>query len=727
VSQAGTTGHRRWIRAAVLAGITVIVAGSAILAPPALAQQPVNDHSVRVDVLSVTPSTPAQSNAPVALTVVLSLTNTTDQSLDSITVSGERGNPISTQQALDDAIKNPQAADRSVVGSFEAKKPVTSSLGPQASAVVEYRASSEIPLDEGLCICHDAIYPLYFTVHSTAPDGSDQTIGFGQTYVPAFKDTPQPVQVSWIWPIIDRPHRLVSDTVFIDDELAYSIAGGRLDRILKVVEDVGKLVPMTLVIDPELIDELAVMSEGTYEVETAAGKTTPGTGSQAATTWLQRLRAVLTANPQLEVHFTPFADPDVESLTRNGLSWTNSFSQLAQDRVTTALGRTATTDLAWPADETISEDALNAVVRQGAKSIILSDAALPGGAKLSPTPNALASLQTAAGPVSAVVSSRTIQRYVAQVLSVGAKGLADLPQLVAEVAIRAVEDGSVPHYVAIVAPRNLDPNPAVAARALLDTAHTLWSTGLGAATAVSGAVPPADYGQLAPPRSGTAVLSPTTISAGQRLSELIPALSTMLASADASNLLGALPAALQRAESSFWRTDMLAGDAFARRLDKSIDSIQSGVEIVRPSTGTYTLASSNSPLPITIHNKLAVPVTVRLRVTPTNRLPGFTATDLGEQTIPAGQNVTLHIPTHVERTGRFLVEAVLMTPNGVDLGKPVFLSVHSTALGAIGVIITVVAGAVLALALLVRFVRRWRGRPNKPADAEPAMDPVAAP
>jgi hypothetical protein len=53
--------------------------------------------------------------------------------------------------------------------------------------------------------------------------------------------------------------------------------------------------------------------------------------------------------------------------------------------------------------------------------------------------------------------------------------------------------------------------------------------------------------------------------------------------------------------------------------------------------------------------------------------------------------------------------------------------VHSTALGAIGVIITVVAGAVLALALLVRFARRWHGRPRDTARVEPVDDTVAVP
>ncbi|MCU1656511.1 MAG: hypothetical protein JWO57_1167 [Pseudonocardiales bacterium] len=697
------------------------------LAQPATAQQPLNGHSVTVSTLSVTPSTPVPSEQPAPLTVVLQLTNTTDQSLPSVTIGADRGNPINTQTALDNAIKNPQPPDPSLVRRITTKKPVTTSLGPRGTAVVEFRTSSELPVDQGVCVCHDAIYPLYFTVHSAGADGSDTTIGAGQTYVPAFKDKPAPVQVSWVWPIVDRPHRLTSDTVFTDEELAASIAGGRLDRVLAVVEKVGRTVPMTLVIDPELIDELAVMSDG-YRVE-HAGKVVTGSGSAAARAWLARLRAILDAAPNLQLAFTPPSDPDVESLTRNGLGWTSALSQPAQTRVTAALGgRAPENDIAWPADEALSDDTLTALVRQGTHTVILNDSALPSGSNQSPSANALGAVQTPAGVAYAAVTSRSIQRYVAPVLSVGGTGLAQLPQLVSEVAIRAAEDITTSRFVVIAPPREIDPSVDVAARAISDTARAYWATPLTLGQAVGGTVQPADHGQLVPPGGAAAALSPLTITAAQNLSRVVPALKTMLVNpADATDLLGSLPTAVQRAESSAWRTDHATGDAFASRLNDAITSIESAVRIVKPSTGTYTLASSNSPLPITVENRLSVPVVVRIRVSAAGGLPGFTATDIGLQRIEPGIKVPLHIPTHVERTGRFLVQAVLMTPSGEPVGAPVSLSVHSTALGTIGVIITVVAGAVLALALLIRFARRWRGRQKVGAVAEVVDDPVAVP
>jgi hypothetical protein len=66
---------------------------------------------------------------------------------------------------------------------------------------------------------------------------------------------------------------------------------------------------------------------------------------------------------------------------------------------------------------------------------------------------------------------------------------------------------------------------------------------------------------------------------------------------------------------------------------------------------------------------------------------------------------------------------MLFTPSNEQLGAPVDLSVHSTALGAIGVIITITAAAVLVLALLIRFIRRLRNPKPVPGTAPPVIAP----
>jgi hypothetical protein len=586
-----------------------------------------------------------------------------------------------------------------------------------------FPAATELPNESGVvCLCRTAIYPLYFAAHVTDQRGNDVVVGTTQTYVPSFPTpaTVRPVQVSWMWPILERPHRLIGDTRFIDDDLATEVSVGRLDRVLQVLTDVAGKVPITVLLDPELVDELAVMASGKYQVETSGSGSEAGVGTSAAAAWLERLRTAL-GQSGVQVSFTPFADPDVESLTRNGLSWATSLGQDAQTRIGAALGGTLpSNDVAWPANETASQPTIDALARQGATSILVNDTTVPsqpnggGGAPA----NGLTTLQSAAGPVSALITSGAIQHRVAPVVSLGGVGYAGLPLLVAEVAIRAVESQQVSRFIPIVPPRLVNPSPEVAAEAILATAHSSWSTGLTVTDAAT-AVTPADHAGLVPPSIDNPALSPQTIAVAQRVAEAVPALTTMLSSADAVALLGPLPAAVQRTESAEWQNAGNEADTFARRLDNQVNALESGVRIVKPANGQYTLASSNSPLPITVENRLSVPVTVLVRVRAVNDVPGFTAGDLGRQVIAPNSKVTLHIPTKVERTGRFAVDADLLTPNGAQIGS-VRLAVHSTALGTVGVIITAVAGGVLLLALLGRALRRLRRRGAAAAGTPPS-------
>src|SRR6202012_5814367 len=96
--------------------------------------------------------------------------------------------------------------------------------------------------------------------------------------------------------------------------------------------------PLTLVVDPELVDELVVMSTG-YQVQ--HGTTlVPGTGGPAAASWLATLRVVV-HRPGVQLDFPPPADPDTQALTDNGLSWAGELPAAQQHEVLAALGITA--------------------------------------------------------------------------------------------------------------------------------------------------------------------------------------------------------------------------------------------------------------------------------------------------------------------------------------------------------------------------------------------------
>ena len=100
------------------------------------------------------------------------------------------------------------------------------------------------------------------------------------------------------------------------------------------------------------------------------------------------------------------------------------------------------------------------------------------------------------------------------------------------------------------------------------------------------------------------------------------------------------------------------------------------------------------PLPLALRNDLPVPIRVRLQV---DAPPGMTVTDMGEIELPPGY-LPLQVPIEVHFTQRVAVDVALRTADGLPLGEPVRLSVHSNAYGQVLFFITLSAGAVLVAA-----------------------------
>ena len=70
----------------------------------------------------------------------------------------------------------------------------------------------------------------------------------------------------------------------------------------------------------------------------------------------------------------------------------------------------------------------------------------------------------------------------------------------------------------------------------------------------------------------------------------------------------------------------------------------------------------------------------------------MTVTDIGEQELPPGY-LPLRMPIEVHFTQRVAVDVTLRTPDGLPLGEPVRLSVHSNAYGKVLFAITLTGGS----------------------------------
>ncbi len=698
--------------------MAAVVGSAALCGPAAMAttSTAAATGGVRMTVVSVTPSTPQRSFAPRPLSVVLRLDNVNATAVNGITINGERGDPLETQKALDVSLKSPA---RPATGlKITPKSPVQVDLAPHSNATVTFATDTDIPQDAGICLCHQAIYPLVF---SAVHDADGTLLASAVTWVPIFSVKPEPVRVSWVWPLIDRPHRLLANSVFTDDELATLVStGGRLDDSLTVVEQVGaRNLPITVVIDPELLDELAAMAGG-YLVQAPGKRPVAGTGESAATAWLARLRTLLSNHRNVQVELTPYADPDVESLSAHGLTWTPLMPSAAdsqmESQVQTALGnRRLTAAVAWPAGGAVHQNTLEQLVDNGVRTVLLDDTAVrqPSG----PTRPALARLSADGKLVATALLSNAVQRYAAAALTnPGGTGRAQLQKLVSEIAIVAAQEPDAEHVQVITPPRYVDPDPASAVQTILETSATPFSSPIALADATSRERLPSSRARLSAASADDPGLPAPVIASARAASAAIPAVDSLLGADTqaAPAVLASLPLGLQRCGSAAWRVYRSIGTAFGLQLTAQLATLTRGVHIVSPSSGSYTLGSNDSPLPITIQNDLPFVVRVRVAVTTVNFLPGFAAADIGPQNIQPGAKKTVRLPTRIARSGRIRIQAQLLTPDNQPLGKAVKLSVHATVLGTIGVVITVVSGAVLAVALLVRAVRRIRARRHRP-------------
>jgi hypothetical protein len=200
--------------------------------------------------------------------------------------------------------------------------------------------------------------------------------------------------------------------------------------------------------------------------------------------------------------------------------------------------------------------------------------------------------------------------------------------------------------------------------------------------------------------------------------------SSALSNGDADTLLTPYYKAILTASSSAWRSDQALGVSFLRDLGQAIAGLQSRVYVVPPSTKqrSYTLASSSSPLVLTVANTFNVPVKVLVRVTPRGSA-GFRASSV-PVTIAPNSRQTVKVPAHVERSGSFSVMAGITTPQGNKqvLGQQVQLKVRSTAYGVITLGITGGAFALLLLLVMLRLYRRIRASRRPPEPVDPSVE-----
>jgi hypothetical protein len=195
-----------------------------------------------------------------------------------------------------------------------------------------------------------------------------------RTAVVFIVDEPQlPLNVN-LTVVLDAPLRMQPDGSFVDGALAREIApDGRLDVALAALE--GPPFPMTLVVSPLLLEQVARMSRG-YRLQegTSMVAVTPEDApAQAAADFLERLRSVA-QRPDTELVALPYASPSVPALVRPQLGQ-DLRAQVSRGRTTLTqiLGVGADEGLFRPPGGLLSAPAVQQLALAGVDTLLLED------------------------------------------------------------------------------------------------------------------------------------------------------------------------------------------------------------------------------------------------------------------------------------------------------------------------------------------------------------------
>lgn len=745
--------------------IALGMALGAAAAPPATAGEPGAAPFVQIRIDRVTPEVVTTSSDPV-VTVAGTVSNVGDRPVRDVMVRLEQAAAVASSAGLRTNLSGANDQYRPV-GPFNT---VATELQRGQEARFTLSAPLHSSSQPALNVDRPGIYPVLVNVNGTPDYGEPARLDDARFLLPVAglpkaeadsgplagaiaPDTSQPVRLTMLWPLADRP-RLTPGAPggtlpvrLTDDDLATSLApGGRLDALLSAAEfatsptvDGGGVVnqALCLAIDPDLLVTVNAMTGGYVVADSPEGATShPGTGRAAATTWLERLRRLARHTCVTAI---PYAQADLDALARVG---DPKLDAIAVSRPAEVVDRilqvSSTRGAVVLGDGKLTAGAAKLIGAQGDAVVITAgdcsahDSVTGASATADVTPRRL-SPQLVAAPydpavgaaLAALGTDPVAPTYLDGSLAVRLhhdSALARRQDALGSMLWRALEapDGPGAARNEILVPPAYWKPRADDAQAVLTTLATALRSGLAVPRPLSAVISESRGVTAAPahplPAEQTAGgFGPEIVAAIAsdigRLWGLTSALTTDVRTGLTGEAYTApLAEDMLRALSQSEPLDVRGGVA-AQRLTIVGDTVAdliSAVTIVNPA-GSYTLATEHSPLPLALRNDLAVPIRVRLHV---DAPPGMTVADMGDLELPPGY-LPLRVPVEVRVNQHFVVDVALQTPGGLPLGESARLSVHSNAYGMVLFLLTMTAAAALTVLTGRRLWHRFRGQPDR--------------
>ncbi|MEU8887376.1 DUF6049 family protein [Streptomyces sp. NPDC048442] len=698
---------RRWVRraASLMAGAPLLAGLAQLPAAPAAyaaAEDASGSRTVDVSLDSLTPSAPVKGDT---VTVSGTVTNKGRETVTEARVGLRVGSRLPGRTQIDAAAARTGFSEGSEPGELETYVVKI----PKLPAGISTDFTLAVPVDK-LGLKDAGVYQLGVTLSGkTAGGATERVLGVERTFLPwQNDDTKKKTQLTYLWPLISTT-RLSAETgsdeqqtpVFENDDLAKELApGGRLGQMVQL----GDELPVTWVIDPDLLATVDAMVKGYTVKDKATGTNVPGKSQAVAKQWLN---AVEKAVQDQKVVALPFADPDLASLAHRGKNVPGSLNQLqrataaAQITVDSTLHVKASTDFAWPVDGAVDPAIVNTATSAGAHNVIARGDSLRDSLPYAPT----AARPIGAGRTAVVADTRLSTAFQGDMSRAENSTLAVQEFLAQTLALTQQDEDN--QRSTVVAPQRM---PSVTqaqsmASALRALDSQRWTQPLDLPAAAKAKPDPAATTQVPGSSSYPGELRdqelPTTafedIKATQNKLDHFTVVLTR-----PERVVTPFGNAINREMSTSWRHNDAAAGIYREDVQRYLKDLTGEVNLIEKSTAT--LSGRSATIPVTVQNKLVQDVdhlVLRLQSTKPTRLKlgegeGHAVTEQPIK-VRGGHSQSVKIATTANANGKVPVVAQLFTEDGTPYGPEMHFMVKVNEVTP--TVMLVIAGGVLLLVL----------------------------
>jgi hypothetical protein len=694
----------------VLLAVFFAAAASVFIVPEAHAAAAVT----RTLTISITGMSPQWATADSTVTISGTVTNHTGSAIPDLEVQAQTGQFFQARSEMTSFADGTPGAD-DFLGAVGLPDELASSLASGATA----RWSVQFPAAD--YYSGFGVYPIQVVASSAATSAYQATANTLLPYWPGKDSGIDPLQVSWILPLMDAPQQGACPQTLATPYLASSVAaGGRLSTLLDAGARYAQADRLTWAIDPALLSDVSVMTKK-YSTggDSACRDLRTHAASPAATAWLSELASATAGG---SAFLTPYADVDVAALSHNGLDADiRSAYQVGREVAGNVLpgtfgtsgtggGDAAMLAAAWPANGMADTQVLDSLAGDGGIStVVLESGELPSSAGIYDT--ALARTATSTGqPVSALLADSEITSLLGSATASSSAGaqFAVTQDFLAQTAMIVAEAPSLARSLVVAPPRDWDPSASEVTTLLKLTSSTPWlsPTGLSALATAAAKVKP--HALPAHQVSGSE-LSDVYLDKVQALDSSLAVYTDLLYEPPKKTLMS-LAAAAAATESVAWRGSGSPGGWLAYgELSAYLTDQMNMVQIL--ASKPILLAGTSGTTFVSVQNLMSVPIVVRVYASTapgsTLSVGSFDTSPDSLQIIRAKQTSSVRMPLQSTAIGTTTLQLQLVTENGSPLaGTARPLSVEVTRLGRTLLVIIGAALGVLVLTSAYRLRRR---------------------